>query len=431
MKELNLKELLEIHQEEDTITQTAKKYCDKHDISYSDSIRRKVSKLLNSVTVDTDLDTETTTDTAQYENLTSGSGVSMPSAWSSINNRFFTIEEYCEEYGLDMSTVKSSKLVSHNASHMIYNIAFYTPEEEAVINVQDGLEDIVQKYIKPQERFVEGYEIPYDRWFDRLVYTDVHIAMDVNADGDPLYDGKWDREEVFKRLDIMIKHVLSFKKSNTLYIDDLGDFLDGLGSQTTRGGHHLPQNMNDKQAFDLALEFKMSLLDSLIDKYDYIVCNNITEDNHAGVFGYFAASAFKQIAEQKYPNKVEVNNFKRFIEHYKVGRHTFVECHGKDSVSLKFGFKPFLDPKQAEKIDQYCKEHKLYDGNYVEFGKGDSHQAVFDETSSNDYNYYNYPSLAPPSNWVKSNFKNSKSGFRFFNIDKESQIKIHIPYYFE
>lgn len=68
---------------------------------------------------------------------------------------------------------------------MIYNIAFYTPEEEAVINVQDGLEDIVQKYIKPQERFVEGYEIPYDRWFDRLVYTDVHIAMDVNADGDP------------------------------------------------------------------------------------------------------------------------------------------------------------------------------------------------------------------------------------------------------
>lgn len=75
-------------------------------------------------------------------------------------------------------------------------------------------------------------------------------------------------------------------------------FLDGLGSQTTRGGHHLPQNMNDKQAFDLALEFKMSLLDSLIDKYDYIVCNNITEDNHAGVFGYFAASAFKQIAEQ-------------------------------------------------------------------------------------------------------------------------------------
>lgn len=51
-----------------------------------------MSKLLNSVTVDTDLDTETTTDTAQYENLTSGSGVSMPSAWSSINNRFLLLK---------------------------------------------------------------------------------------------------------------------------------------------------------------------------------------------------------------------------------------------------------------------------------------------------------------------------------------------------
>lgn len=404
----------------------AKQIADEIDLDYEDSFRKR---LYEWVSIDEDKDDDLNNGTDTSTNQYSSSSSSAPSAWDKDLGRFLTIEEFCGRYGLNKDAVKSSKLISHNLGHMTYNIAFFTPEEEAVLEVNNHLEDIIKKYIKPE---TIQHSKPYSNgeWFDRLVISDVHIGMDVNGkDGDPLYDSVWDKNELLRRLKIVVIHCINHKKSNTIYIDDLGDFLDGLGGQTTRGGHPLPQNMNDKEAFDLALKFKLVLVESLLEHYEVIHLNNITNDNHAGVFGYFAASAIKQILETKYTN-VHVNNVKRFIDHYKVDNHTFIISHGKDSEALKFGFKPVLDAKQAEKIDQYCKEHRLYDGNFIEFSKGDSHQAVYDDTTSNDFHYYNYPAFSPPSNWVKTNFKNSKSGFRFYNINRNENIKIAIPYWF-
>ena len=409
-----------------SITAASKEACKEYNYTYDDSVRRQFSKKINAMSDDAmENITYTSTNTNQYTSELSN----MPSAWSYKDNRFYSIEEYCDVYGLDKKSVKSSKLVSHNASHMVYNIAFFTDEEEAVIEVDNHLDEIIQKYIKPIE--VKTQKGIISEYFDRLVYTDVHIAMNVQGkDGDPLYDGKWDEEEILSRLERMIDHVKRFRSSNILIIDDLGDFMDGLGGQTTRKGHELPQNMNDKEAFDLALRFKLTLVDALVLEYNKIICNNVTNDNHSGVFSYFVSSAVKGILEQRYPEIVKVNSLKRFMHHYSIENHTFVVSHGKDIGENKFGFKPKLDAIQAEKIDQYCKEHKLYNGNFIEFSKGDSHQAIYDDTTSNDFSYYNYPAFSPPSNWVKTNFKNSKSGFNFFNIQKDSNIKVSIPYWF-
>lgn len=425
----NIEKALEYYEKENNITRASKQACLDLGIEYDDKYRKKLSLYLagKEKKVDVDLENETITETVQYEKSLSN----MPSAWSAEKNRFFTIEEYCDEYGLDKKSVKSSKLVSHNASHMVYNIAFFTDDEEAVLDISDNLDEVVKKYVQPIQVPSPISSSYNNDWFDRLVYADVHIAMDVQGkEGDPLYDGKWDKEEVLNRLSKMVSHVKRFKKSDTLIIDDLGDFLDGLQGQTTRKGHELPQNMSDKEAFDLALEFKIFLIDSLIEGFNVIVCNNITNDNHSGVFSYFVSSAVKKILEQKYPGRVFVNSVKRFIHNYSLGNHTFVLSHGKDVGEQKFGFKPKLDAIQAEKIDQYCKEHKLYNGNFIEFSKGDSHQALYDDTTSNDFQYYNYPAFSPPSNWVKTNFGNSKSGFRFYNIHREENIKIAIPYWF-
>lgn len=417
------------------ITNSCSIVCKEFNIPFNDTIRRSVSHILNKTGVtsnskDRNLDTITDTDTNQYNsNLSSN----MPSAWSNQDRKFYTIEEFCDVYGLDKNKVKSSKLVSHNAGHMTYNIAFFNEEEEAVLDIDKHLEEVISKYIQPIKSECKSNDISNStKWFDRLVYTDVHIAMNVNGkDGDSIYEGKWDREEVLKRLDLMISHVKTYKRSDTLIIDDLGDFLDGLGGQTTRKGHELPQNMNDKEAFDLALEFKIKLIDSLVGEYNEIICHNITNDNHSGVFSYFVSSAFERIIKYRYENKVAVKSIKKFIDHYSIDNHTFIISHGKDIGEQKYGFKPKLDAIQSEKIDQYCKENKLYNGNFIEFSKGDSHQAIYDDTTSNDFQYYNYPAFSPPSNWVKTNFKNSKSGFRFYNINKSEDIKIAIPYWFK
>lgn len=258
--------------------------------------------------------------------------------------------------------------------------------------------------------------------FDRAVFTDVHIGMDVNKDGYSLYDGEWNEGSIFKRLEIFVNEIIQNQKSDIIFINDLADFLDGWNSETTRGGHKLPQNMDNQKAFDVALQFKIKLVDALFLHYIKIKFVNICNDNHAGSFGYVVNSAFKTYIELKYPKNIEVINQRKFIDHYIVDNRCFILTHGKDEKSLKFGFKPYLDAVQIEKIKNYIDEYRLHQYQ-IEFSKGDSHQLLFDHTSSTAFEYQNFGAFSPPSDWVKTNFKNTLSSFTTFNYyDKQKTI---------
>jgi len=407
--------------EETSVRDVLEQYCGELGIPYEEKYRHRVSRRLQNKKEAARNSSSTTTQGYDKE----------PKEFSAIgeDGKMMPIEKYCEHYGLDMTKVKSYKLVSHT-SIPYYNIVFFeTKQILSLTNLQKYLDETVAKHITPVEVKPRTF-LTENNIVDRLVYTDVHIGMSVNGNGDPLYGGKWDKDELLKRLEALVNHTLDFQCGNILRIDDLGDYLDGLKGETTRKGHKLPQNMNDKEVFDLGVEFKVKLVDALIGHYDTIICTNLCEDNHSGIFSYFVNQAVKGILEQKYPGIVEVVNQKKFIDHYTIGKHTIILCHGKDSESLKFGFKPQLDEKQERKIDHYCKENHLYNGNFIEFSKGDSHLALYDESTSKDFHYYNYPAFSPPSNWVKTCFSNTKSGFKFYNIHKDKNLKVAIPYWF-
>jgi len=144
--------------------------------------------------------------------------------------------------------------------------------------------------------------------FDRAIYTDVHVGMNVNKDGFSLYDGLWNEIELFKRLETFVNYIIKNQKSDTLFLNDLGDFMDGWDGFTTRGGHALPQNMDNQKAFDVGLRFKIQMIDALFKSYSKIKIVNICNDNHAGSFGYIVNSAFKTYIELKYPDNIEVIN---------------------------------------------------------------------------------------------------------------------------
>lgn len=301
----------------------------------------------------------------------------------------------------------------------------YAPKKEETEVKDFDFDAIIKKHIKPV-RYSRLKVIYNKNDFDTLTYTDVHVGMETDADNNSMYSVKWNKESILDSAKEVVSKTLLEQKSNTLYIDELGDFLDGFNAQTTRGGHNLPQNMTNEEAFDCALEFKMILIDSLVSHFDKIVCNNICNDNHAGSFGYFVNKAFKDIVSIKYP-KVEVNNHRKYLNHYFVNDVCFIITHGKDDKTLKFGFKPFLDSKGLEKIDQYCKHNDIYKkSSLIIFKKGDSHQALFDMCTSDDFYYYNYPALSPSSQWVQNNFKKGRRGFvneSFKGL--ESSIKVN------
>lgn len=286
------------------------------------------------------------------------------------------------------------------------------PRKETPLEVVESFdfEGIIKKYIKPIKQ-KQYFAKTGNKDFDTLTITDVHIGMDSDIDNNTMYVKEWNKEELFKTANIVIDKTLKVQDSNILYVDDLGDLLDGFNAQTTRGGHHLPQNMTNEQCFDAALEFKLKILYGLVNNYEYIYFNNICNDNHSGAFGYFVNESFKQIAEIQFKN-VKVINHRKFINHYFINDICFIISHGKDDKSLKFGFKPHLDLKGADKIDQYCKQNEIYKtAKLIIFKKGDSHQALFDMCTSDDFYYFNYPALSPSSNWIKNNFKLGRRGF--------------------
>lgn len=328
------------------------------------------------------------------------------SAWSE-EGKMMEIDEYCKVYNLPRKDITSYKLVSHTGTPF-YNIVF----KENVVDVakdEIDFDKIISKHIKPVEVKIEKQQNQSD--FDVLTYSDVHIGMDTNSKGNSMYATEWNAEEVMKASDEIVNNIVQNQQSDLLIVDELGDLLDGFNGKTTRGGHDLPQNMTNEEVFDCALKFKMNLLDKLIYNYKEIRFNNICNDNHAGSFGYFVNSAFKSLAEQKYRN-VTVNNYRNFISHYYVNDVCFVITHGKDDSTLKFGFKPHLDTKQIEKIDQYLKQNNVYQkAKKIIFKKGDSHQCLFDMAGSDDFYYFNYPALSPSSQWVQNNFKKGRRGF--------------------
>jgi len=352
------------------------------------------------------------------------------------STEFKEVRRTLNESGNVISTVEKlgqKKLIDIPSNHEIKRVS---------TNVTNGQQWIITEPIKeaivdPEQidftKFFEGKITPVNikpksinqkALFDRAVLTDVHVGMKV-SDGHSLYDGAWNEEELFKRRDIFVNEIINNQKSNKLLLHELGDFMDGYNGMTTRGGHELPQNMDNQKAFDVALTFKITLIDALFQYYSKIEVVNICNDNHAGAFGYIVNSAFKSYIELKYKN-VSVINQRKFIDHYIFDNRCFILTHGKDDKSLKFGFKPHLDAVQIEKIKNYIDEYKLH-CYQIEFSKGDSHQLLFDLTSSTAFEYQNFGAFSPPSDWVKVNFKNTKSSFTTMNYyEKQKTINNYI-----
>lgn len=324
------------------------------------------------------------------------------------------IKDAANASGIDIEDVKHGWIKDNNFSVFFKNPAFGRPSfDESEINI-DNILKLVPRIDVPEH--ISADNQVFGHKFDRVVYTDAHIGMEPNVGGHSQYGGVWDEYEVNIRMWQMINFILRNKKSDTLVIDDLGDFMDGWNAKTVRRQHDLPQNMDDQKAFDVALNFKWNLFINLAGSYRSIIFNNICNDNHAGAFGYVVNSAFKKMVEATGRDYVTVTNHRKFINHYIMGKNTFIITHGKDGENLKFGFKPKLDAVQIEKISNYIDHEWLMRKDCrIELSKGDSHQFLLDMSTSDKFEYFNFPAFSPSSNWVQTNYKKGKSGFVMFN----------------
>lgn len=257
-----------------------------------------------------------------------------------------------------------------------------------------------------------------------FIYTsDKHIAASVDGNIAMFpndYNG-YSFEARLKRVLYEVQYLfMTFGKFEKIYIIDLGDRMDGLSGYTTRGGHKLPQNMSNRQAFETAISVEKEFYDMILQSEmanEYCVIAN-ANSNHGGDFDYMVSRALEMYINLKYPDTETVIQ-EKFIDHITFGDHVILLTHGKDDADMKHGLPLHLNDKTENYINKYLMYHGINPEKCnVSLVKGDLH--VDNSQTAYGFRYRNVLSLFGGSKWIGTNFGPTHPGCSFDIIEKES-----------
>lgn len=187
--------------------------------------------------------------------------------------------------------------------------------------------------------------------------------------------------------------------------------------------------MSTTKAFEVYVKGKMNFINRIREAKiaNKIIVKNSVNDNHAGNFAYMANYAIKLAIAQIFKD-IQYDIYDKFIDHFYYGDHCFIQCHGKDKQYMKSGMPLKLDDRTQNYINQYIDRMQIK-SKYIHFEKGDLHQVSYQRCKRFDYR--NFMSLAPPSNWIQHNFNDSYSGYSIQIIESNKKEIKHIDYFID
>lgn len=329
-------------------------------------------------------------------------------------------EDKLSEIGVTEGDVKKARYWQSMSS----GEARWTIEFKKDKDLQDSLENQLEAIKTNFKDVIEPIKIDIKEQDNRkalFIYTsDKHVGAKTSEDS--LYKNDYNADIFKERLLHVLQTIHKCHKLHglfdALYIIDLGDSLDGYNAQTTRGGHSLPQNLNNNQQLDTYFEAHKELFDSIVHmnvatKIHFIAC---TDDNHSGSSGYAANRLVNIYLNCKYPD-IQCNLITKFIDHIQYGQHTFIYTHGKDGKDMKFGFPLRLNDKTEKYINTYIHQNRIQTPN-IHVVKGDLHQA--NEENSEIFRYKNILSMYGSSKWIMTNFGTNRAGYAYEIVEKYS-----------
>ena len=137
----------------------------------------------------------------------------------------------------------------------------------------------------------------------------------------------YDKEEIKARL-AKIVQTFSGQSYGAVYVVNLGDSIDGYNKETTRGGHQLPEVMDDKEISETYIECMMEFFKSLktnvkSDAFNYLC---IGESNHDGNWGWLNNKLLAAYLANE-GVKSYISNYP--IDNFIIGKHSWIFTHGK------------------------------------------------------------------------------------------------------
>lgn len=263
--------------------------------------------------------------------------------------------------------------------------------------------------------FVEDVEIKPVRIKDKyptdkslmLHLSDFHVGAATESGS--LYDNEWNEEELERRLDRVIDLVGSFGNLNTIVINMLGDYLDGMDGMTARRDHVMPQNMDNREQFNVFIRQMLGFIGQLGYYTNKIIIYAVPEGNHGGFADYMAIRALEYAVGKKFPD-VEFTVFEKYYGYYEFNGHTYVINHGKDSKFMKRPMPLNINDSANVLLRDWLDAEHIYTEN-VHFIKGDLHSNNLN--SCRKFDYRNVLSLFGNSDYSMMNYPTNNYGVSY------------------
>lgn len=253
--------------------------------------------------------------------------------------------------------------------------------------------------------------------------SDLHIGAKLSSDC--LYKNDWNEKELIRRLNSLLEKFVDIQltcKASVCYLNLLGDMLDGMDNMTARRDHIMPQNMDNKEQFNVFLKVIIWFISNLSDSFEKVFVNSVPNGNHTGAPEYFAIVALKYAVDSKFKNVI-MDIPDKFFTKVNVGEHLFLLCHGKDAIFMKKPLPLHLTNDSKVWLDNYLIREGIvnnYTPGHIHILKGDLHIAGFDDTLQ--YDYRNCLSLFGDSDYSQMNYSSNGYGCSYSVITNEGNI---------
>jgi len=241
-----------------------------------------------------------------------------------------------------------------------------------------------------------------------LHLSDIHTGAKCNSGS--LYENNWNEEELERRLDRIVDLVGdNFGTLDTIVINMLGDYLDGMDNQTARRDHYMPQNMDNREQFNVFIKQMLSFIGQLSQCCSKIIVYAVPEGNHGGSADYMAIKALEYAAKRKFPG-IEFTVFEKYYGHYIFNNEHYVLEHGKDGQFMKRPMPLNLNDQASVMIRDWLDAEGIHDSN-IHIIKGDLHSNNLN--SCRKFDYRNVLSLFGNSDYSMLNYPSNSYGVSY------------------
>lgn len=266
------------------------------------------------------------------------------------------------------------------------------------------IEETIKASIKDYKELPVNINNQSAKYPDLIIWlSDLHIGA-YNAKYNSFIQlPSYDINEIKSRLSRIVESFVG-QEYHSVYVVNLGDSIDGFNKETTRGGHELPEILDNKEISEAFIECMTEFFATLTSKvkskdFNYL---SIGESNHGGDYEWLNQKLLAAYIT-KYNVKSYISNYP--IDNFVIGNHQFLYCHGKDNNTQTRQFPLTLNPQTELFFSNYIAEKGICSPN-IYVVKGDLHNYAY--TTGKRFDYISVGSMYGSSNYIVANFGHTK-----------------------